>query len=57
VSRRLLLTAHLIASLGWLGALAVFFVHALAGVASGDEQIIRAASIAMGLTAWFVILP
>ena len=57
MSRRLLLTAHLIASLGWLGALAVFFVHALAGVASGDEQIIRAASIAMGLTAWFVILP
>ena len=48
---------HLIASLGWLGALAVFFVHALAGVASGDEQVIRAASIAMGLTAWFVILP
>ena len=40
-----------------MGALAVFFAHALAGVASTDERIVRAASIAMGLSAWFVILP
>ena len=57
MNRKLLLTVHLVASLGWIGALAVFFVHALAGVASADERIVRAASIAMGFTAWFVILP
>jgi hypothetical protein len=56
-SRKLLFTAHLVASLGWVGALAVFFAHALAAYASRDEHIVRAASLAMGMTAWFVILP
>jgi hypothetical protein len=55
--RKLTLTAHVTASVGWLGALAVFFAHALASLISQDEQMVRAASLAMGLTAWFVILP
>lgn len=55
--RKLTLTAHVTASIGWIGALAVFFAHALAGLLSQDEQIVRAVSLAMGITAWFVILP
>lgn len=55
--RKLTLTAHVTASVGWIGALAVFFAHALAGWLSQDEQIVRAVSIAMSITAWFVILP
>lgn len=55
--RKLLLTAHVIASVGWIGALAVFFAHALAGWASQDEQLVRVVSLAMAITAWFVILP
>lgn len=55
--RKLTLTTHVTVSVGWLGALAVFFAHALASSISQDEQIVRAASLAMGLTAWFVILP
>jgi hypothetical protein len=55
--RRLNFTAHLTASLSWIGALAVFFAHAVASVASQDAQLVRAACIAMGITAWFVILP
>jgi hypothetical protein len=55
--RKLTLTAHVIASVGWVGALAVFLAHAIASVSSEDEQIIRAAALAMGLSAWFVILP
>lgn len=55
--RKLALTAHVVASIGWIGALAVFFAHAMAGVLSQDEQIVRAVSLAMGITAWFVILP
>lgn len=55
--RKLTLTAHVTASVGWLGALAVFLAHALASLISQDEQMVRAASLAMGLTAWFVILP
>lgn len=55
--RKLMLTAHVTASIGWVGALAVFLAHALAGVVSQDEQLVRAVSLAMGLTAWFVIMP
>ena len=55
--RKLLLTAHVTASVGWLGALAVFFAHALASVLSQTDQVVQAASLAMGLTAWFVIMP
>ena len=55
--RKLTLTAHITTSVGWLGALAVFMAHALASSISQDEQMVRAASLAMGLTAWFVILP
>ena len=55
--RKLALTAHVTTSVGWLGALAVFLAHALASLISQDERMVRAASLAMGLTAWFVILP
>lgn len=55
--RKFALTAHVTASVGWAGALAVFLAHALASVVSQDEKIVRAASLAMALTAWFVILP
>jgi len=55
--RKLTLTTHVTASVGWLGALAVFLAHAIASLFSQDEQMVRAASLAMGLTAWFVVLP
>jgi hypothetical protein len=55
--RKLTLTGHITVSVGWIGALAVFLAHAIASLVSQDEQIVRAASLAMGLTAWFVILP
>ncbi len=55
--RKLTLTAHVTTSVGWFGALAVFLAHAIASLISQDEQIVRAVSLAMGLTAWFVILP
>lgn len=56
-ARKLLLTAHVTASVGWLGALAVFLAHAVLAQVSEDAQIVRATSIAMGLTAWLVIMP
>lgn len=55
--RKLTLTAHVATSVGWVGALTVFFAHALASVLSDSEHVVRAASLAMGLTAWFVIMP
>ena len=55
--RKLTLTAHVTTSVGWLGALAVFLAHALASLLSQDEQMVRAASLAMGVAAWFVLMP
>ena len=55
--RKLALTTHVAASVGWVGALAVFLAHALANLSSNDEHIVRATAIAMSLTAWLVILP
>lgn len=56
-TRKLLLTGHVVASIGWIGALAVFAAHAIASLTSHDPFMVRAACLAMALTAWFVILP
>jgi hypothetical protein len=55
--RKLALTAHITSSVGWLGAVAGFLALALAGLTSQDVQMVRAAYLAMGLTAWLVIVP
>lgn len=55
--RRFALTAHVIASVGWFGAVAVFLVLAVAGLTSPDAQLVRAAYVAMALTGWAVIVP
>jgi hypothetical protein len=56
-TRKLMLTAHITSSVGWCGALMVFLAHALVALTSPQEQVVRAMSIAMGLTAWLVIMP
>jgi hypothetical protein len=55
--RRLALTVHVISSVGWAGALAVFLAHSIVSIASHDVQLVRTACMAMALTAWLVILP
>ncbi len=55
--RKLALTAHVTTSVGWLGAVAAFLVLSVAGLRSEDPQIARSAYVAMGLTAWYLILP
>jgi hypothetical protein len=55
--RKSVLTAHIIFSVGWLGAVAVFLALAIAGLTSQDAQMVRAAYLAMELTARFVIVP
>lgn len=55
--RKLALTAHVTSSVGWLGAVAAFLALAVAGLSSGDAQLVRAAYLAMELTGWFVIVP
>ncbi|MGH6834208.1 MAG: hypothetical protein ACREC9_01400 [Methylocella sp.] len=55
--RKFALAAHVTTSVGLLGAVASFLALATAGLASQDAQIMRAAYLAMELTAWFVIVP
>src|SRR5713226_4795639 len=55
--RKLLLTAHVTFSVGWLGAGAAFLVLSIAGLTSRDAEIVRGAYLAMKLTAWFAIVP
>lgn len=55
--RKFALTAHVIASVGWLGAVAVFVAHAILGVTSEDAQVVRAVYLVMEPAAWFVLVP
>ena len=55
--RKLALTAHVVSSVGWLGAVAGFLALAVAGLASDDVQQVRAVYVAMEVIAWFVIVP
>ena len=55
--RKLALTAHVASSVGLLGAVAAFLALSVAGLTTQDAQTVRAAYLAMGLTAWFVIVP
>lgn len=55
--RKLVLTAHVMLSVGSLGAVAVFLLLAITGLTSQDAQLVRGAYIANGLIAWYIILP
>ena len=57
VGRRAALTAHVTSSLGWFGAVFAFLVLAVAGLRSGQDQTVRAAYVAMDLTARFAVVP
>ncbi|MEK6985997.1 MAG: hypothetical protein AABX89_06420 [Candidatus Thermoplasmatota archaeon] len=54
---RLSLTVHVVASVGWLGAVAAFLVLAVAGLQSADAQAVRGLYVAMDITARWAIVP
>jgi hypothetical protein len=55
--RKLPLTAHVIVSVSWAGAVAAFLALAVAGLVSRDIQLVRASYLAMDLTYRTVIIP
>lgn len=55
--RRLALTAHIAASVGWLGAVAAFLPLAVAGVTSRDAETVVGAYLAMELVGWYALVP
>jgi hypothetical protein len=56
-ARKLALTVHVAASVGWLGAVAVFLGLAVIGLTSQDDQTVRGAYLVMEPAAWFVMVP
>jgi hypothetical protein len=55
--RKLALTAHVTASVGWAGAVIVFLALAVVGLTSEDAETVRGAYLVMEPAAWFVLVP
>jgi hypothetical protein len=55
--RKLALTAHVIFSVGWLGAVVAYLPLALQGLTSTDPEAVRSSYLAMEHIGWFVIVP
>ena len=55
--RKLVLTAHVTFSVGWLGGVAAFLALAISGLVTEDPRMVSADYLAMGLIGWYVIVP
>jgi hypothetical protein len=55
--RKFALTAHIIFSVGWLGAVIAYLALAIGGLTSQDAQMVGAAYLSMEFVGWFVIVP
>jgi hypothetical protein len=55
--RKLLLTAHVTSTVGWLGAVLVFLALAIVGLTSQDAQTVRGVYLVMEPGARFVLVP
>jgi DMSO/TMAO reductase YedYZ heme-binding membrane subunit len=55
--RKFALAAHITFSVGWIGAAAGYLALDVAAATSQDARTLRAAYLAMGLIAWYVIVP
>jgi uncharacterized membrane protein len=55
--RKFALTAHVTASVGWLGGVVAFLALAVAGMTSDDAQTVRGAYLMMELIGWYALVP
>jgi signal transduction histidine kinase len=55
--RKLVLTAHVVFSVGWLGAVVTFLGVAVIGMTSPDIPTVKAAYLVMEALVWAVIVP
>jgi hypothetical protein len=55
--RKLVLSVHLISSLGWIGAVIAYVALGIQAVVNRDPATVRGAWMAMDLVGWFVIVP
>lgn len=55
--RKLALTGHIAASVGWLGAVATVLALSIAALAIDDSDQVRAVYVSMELTGWLALVP
>ena len=55
--QKLTLTAHVVSTVGWIGAIAAFLVLAITGATSHEIRFVDSAYVAMKLIGWRVIVP
>ncbi|HXI18569.1 MAG TPA: DUF2269 domain-containing protein [Chloroflexota bacterium] len=55
--RKFVLTTHLTASVGWIGAVVAYLALGVSAVTTQEAQTVRAAWIAMEVTGWYAIVP
>jgi len=55
--RKFALTAHVVSSVGWLGAVVAFLALAVAALSSDDAELVRAVYLAAEPLTWFVMIP
>jgi hypothetical protein len=55
--RKAFLAVHVIASVGWIGAVVAFLVLALAGARSPDLSAASAFGVAVATTGWWAVVP
>ncbi len=55
--RKVILTAHITFSVGWLGAAGAFLVLSIAGLTSHDREVVRSAYLSMNLIGLYLIVP
>lgn len=56
-ARKALLATHVLASVGWIGAVLIYLALGIAAVTSSDATLVRAAYVAMDWAAWVVLVP
>jgi hypothetical protein len=55
--RKVVLIAHLLTSVGWIGAVGAFLALAVVGLTSHDQALVGACYLAMDVVGWCVITP
>jgi hypothetical protein len=55
--RKVVLTTHVTASVGWLGAVGVFLALGVVGMTVQDERIVRAVYLVLEPAGWSVLVP
>ena len=55
--RKALLTAHVLTSVGWVGAVLVYLALGIAAITTDNTDLVRAVYLAMDWAAWVVLVP